>query len=344
MYDTVIIGGGFYGCKIALHLKEKGSNVLIIEKANDIMLRASFNNQARVHNGYHYPRAYMTAESSHRNYKRFMDEFSKAVKFNFLMTYAIAKDSKTPAKKFEKIYKEIGSPLSPVKKEAFRLLNKSLIEKAYTVEEGVFDGDILREIIRQRLSNNNIKTLLNTEVAHFEEGKVYLINGKQIKTQNIINCTYANINKLLKASKLPCIPTRNENTKMALIRVPREFKNMGITIMDGDYFAVMPFPSFNLHTIHHVKYTPMSGNHQKEMVNDAIRYIPTLENSEYIGAIKETKTVLLANEKDDGRPSLYKKDYGFKGLDIILGSKLDTVYDVLIKIDNYEKENLNVVH
>lgn len=150
MYDTVIIGGGFYGCKIALHLRSKGKKVLIIEKENDIMLRASFNNQARVHNGYHYPRALMTAESSHKNYEKFVTEFSIAVKFHFLMTYAIAKGSRTSARTFSNVYKKIGSPLLPVKKDVANMLNKTLIEKAFTVEERVFDGDILREIIRQK--------------------------------------------------------------------------------------------------------------------------------------------------------------------------------------------------
>src|SRR5260221_925213 len=339
MYDIIIIGGGIYGCQIALYYYTKGKKVLIIEKENGIMLRASFNNQARVHNGYHYPRAFMTAESSNRNYERFITEFSPAIKFNFLMTYAIAKGSKTNADTFSKLYKEIGSPLYPVKPEVSALLNNKLIEKAFTVEERVFDGNMFREIIREKLKCEEIAVMLNTEVSSVSEGKVNLTNGKVINTKRIINCTYANINTLLKSSKLPQIPTRNENTNMALIKVPKEFTNLGVTIMDGDFFAVMPFPAFNLHTIHHVKFTPMPGNHDEEMIKDAARFLPILKKSEHIGTIKEVKTILLANENDDGRPSLYKRDYGFNGFDIVLGSKLDTVYDMLEKLD----EELNVV-
>lgn len=343
MYDLIIIGGGFYGCKIGLHFRKKGEKVLIIEKENDIMLRASFNNQARIHNGYHYPRAFATAESSHRNYEKFITEFSPAVKYNFQMTYAIAKGSRTNAKTFSKLYKEIGSPLYSVKKNVLSLLNKNLIEKAFSVEEQVFDGNILREIVRQRLKEAKIRIMLNNEVSFIEEGVVYLKSGKQIKAKRIINCTYASINNLLRASKLPKIPTKNENVSMPLIKVPREFANLGVTIMDGEYFAVMPFPAFNLHSIHHVKFTPMPGSHDKEMLADAKKFIPILEKSEYIGALREKKTILVANEEDDGRPSLYKKDYGFKGFDIVLGSKLDTVYDLLLKLEDKRKSNLNVV-
>jgi len=178
-----------------------------------------------------------------------------------------------------------------------------------------------------------------------EEGKIFLVGGETIKGKRIINCTYASINNLLKKSRLPELPTRQEKTTMALINVPREFVNFGVTIMDGDYFAVMPFPAFNLHTIHHVKFTPMDGDYQKDMIKDVVRFIPILKKSKHIGAIKEVKTILLANEKDDGRPSLYKRDYGFKGFDIVLGSKLDTVYDILEIIDNKKKslKKLNVI-
>ena len=47
-YDAVIIGGGFFGCKIASFLKKYFNKILILEKENDLLLRASYFNQARV--------------------------------------------------------------------------------------------------------------------------------------------------------------------------------------------------------------------------------------------------------------------------------------------------------
>jgi len=43
------------------------------------MLRASQINQARVHNGYHYPRSVTTAKSSAEYYDRFTTEFSSCI-------------------------------------------------------------------------------------------------------------------------------------------------------------------------------------------------------------------------------------------------------------------------
>ena len=57
--DAVIIGGGFYGAAIAVYLaKQRGlKRITLIEREPTLLARASYNNQARVHNGYHYPRS-----------------------------------------------------------------------------------------------------------------------------------------------------------------------------------------------------------------------------------------------------------------------------------------------
>ena len=73
-FDAVIIGGGFYGCNLALHFKRIFKNVVLLEKETDLSLRASYNNPARIHNGY-YPRSFITALRSRANYKRFISDF-----------------------------------------------------------------------------------------------------------------------------------------------------------------------------------------------------------------------------------------------------------------------------
>ena len=57
--DAVIIGGGFYGSAIAIYLaKTRGlRRVILLEREPELLLRASYNNRARVHNGYTIPEA-----------------------------------------------------------------------------------------------------------------------------------------------------------------------------------------------------------------------------------------------------------------------------------------------
>ena len=77
MYDAAVIGGGFYGAAIAIYLVARRglSAVCLVEREPDLLMRASYNNQARVHNGYHYPRSFTTAYRSRVNLPRFARDF-----------------------------------------------------------------------------------------------------------------------------------------------------------------------------------------------------------------------------------------------------------------------------
>ena len=59
--NVAIAGGGFFGLYLAEQLALKGCKVTVYEKSQELMSRASYVNQARVHNGYHYPRSILTA-------------------------------------------------------------------------------------------------------------------------------------------------------------------------------------------------------------------------------------------------------------------------------------------
>ena len=91
--DAVIIGGGFYGSAIAIYLaKTRGlRRVILLEREPELLIRASYNNQARVHNGYHYPRSFTTAFRSRVNLPRFVRDWPQVVKQDFVKLYAIAR-------------------------------------------------------------------------------------------------------------------------------------------------------------------------------------------------------------------------------------------------------------
>src|SRR5271167_4848375 len=59
-WDVVVAGGGFFGCMVALDARTRFQRVLLVERETELLQRASYANQARVHNGYHYPRSLLT--------------------------------------------------------------------------------------------------------------------------------------------------------------------------------------------------------------------------------------------------------------------------------------------
>src|ERR1051326_9639724 len=89
--DAVVVGGGFYGARLALMLGELGKRVLVVERESELLARASLRNQARVHNGYHYPRSILTSLRSRLNYARFVDEYADCVDRSFPHYYAFGR-------------------------------------------------------------------------------------------------------------------------------------------------------------------------------------------------------------------------------------------------------------
>ena len=74
-YSVLVLGGGFFGMNIAEHFSNQGKKVLLCEKYGNFMSRASYSNQARIHNGYHYPRSVLTAMRSRISFPRFVKDF-----------------------------------------------------------------------------------------------------------------------------------------------------------------------------------------------------------------------------------------------------------------------------
>ncbi|BDB66385.1 hypothetical protein Hc94105_0577 [Helicobacter cinaedi] len=449
-YDCIIIGGGFFGAYIALQLKEKYNSILVLEQESDLLLHASLNNQARVHNGYHYPRSLSTAISSRRHFKTFCNEFKTAIKNDFAKYYAIANiGSKTSSTQFYRLFKQFDIFIESVPNHIKAMFNKKLVNDVFLTREYAFDAAILREILKERLESKNIEIATNTQAVCVREdrcglyveiqgysaciaisadskakesqadsgnaesmsldsntsnapaevswsdfsgfgakgeGSLLKANDRALSEQSaksaqetmretqklhaplILNCTYAGINHLLQNSHLPPLPLKFEMTEMALVNVPVSLQDISVTIMDGAFFSLMPYPSKDCYTLSHVRYTPHfawrdfslesklkaynlqdSNNPPTQATNpytilqvftqnatsnfplmkaDARRYMPILESLEYLDSLYEIKTLQIQNEIDDGRPIIFAKDYGLKGFCTIMGGKIDNIYEI----------------
>lgn len=357
----LVIGGGFYGCNIAEYLAYQGASVTLIEQATDIMTRASYNNQARLHNGYHYPRSFSTAFRSHYNFARFFQDYRPAIATDFIKLYAIARiGSKVSPRQFELFCQSIEAPLRPASPRLSKLFSSRLVAAVYETIEYAFDAAILRRLLVERLDRAGVRVKLNTVIIAVQyDAKKNLIaavdsQGNTIMVDYVFNCTYSGRNSIpgISPSKLPL---KHEITELALIELPPELADISVTVMDGSFFSLMPFPDRQLSTLSHVRYTPHTAWKEipgdtpnpyetldttpktsafNYMIRDAQRYIPTLTNAIYRDSLFEVKTVLVKNEKDDGRPILFESDVQHPQIISILGSKIDNIYDALIAIDS----------
>lgn len=368
MKHVLVIGGGFFGMYLADHFAQNGCAVRLVEKEPEFMSRASYANQARVHNGYHYPRSILTALRSRLSFPRFVSEFGDCIYSEFENYYLIGKPlGKVSAQQFLKFCARIGAPCELAPNRITLLTNPALIEACFSTVEYAFDAIRLRDLMIKRLSAASVNCFLNTSaesVKQQDEGLlVELLNGvtgdrERVYADHVFNCTYSRINYVIANSGINFVPLKHEMTEMCLVEVPDQLKTQGITVMCGPFFSLMPFPSAGLHSFSHVRYTPhyewSDGNgsvyqdaHTKYvstrrtsawryMQKDAARYISILSKCKYHSSLWEVKTVLPRSESDDSRPILFRTHHGLRGFHCVMGGKIDNVYDVVeaIKAQN----------
>ena len=366
-YDAVIIGGGFYGCCLALFLRSVTDRILVIEQEDGLLTRASRVNQARVHTGFHYPRSFVTALRSKQLHQRFARDFAPSVVDDFAMLYAIARRrSKVSAERFYRMFTSMGAPIARASASDAALFNPELIESAFACTEFAFDWSVLRDLLAEQLAACGIEIRLGSRVEAVEfrgdTAHLSLDRGAGVDAATLFNVTYAGINTLLNNSGLEALALKHELAELALIAPPPELVGKGITVMDGPFFSTMPYPERALHSLTHVRYTPHASwnDHQasagadaaagraadmtegavesrwRHMVLDAQRYMPCIADAQYKGSLYEQKTVLVRNERDDGRPILFHKHSGKPVFYSILGGKMDNIYDLFELLPSVE--------
>lgn len=358
---AVVIGGGFYGASVALRLRERGLDpVVVCEREPLLLSRASYSNQARVHSGYHYPRSFLTAFRSRANLQRFCAEYAPAVKRDFTSIYAIAaRRSKVTPGQFERFMSDIGAPFERLSNTYRGLFDPRLIAAVYEVEEYAFDAARLREILTSQLARAGVEVRLGAEAYRVRpDGHLVHVDISEaagtltLTAPLVLNCAYARTNWNVRTSDSAGV-LKHEIAEIALIDVPDELRDVAITVMDGPFFSCMPFPAERCHSLSHVRYTPHGSvldahgsldpltvladtelhSRCASMLADASRFVPLVRHCVHRKSLFEVKSVLAHHEVDDGRPILLRREFEHPGILSLLGGKLDNVYDVLTELD-----------
>ena len=360
--SLIIVGGGFFGCALAVFAKTslKFEHVLVLERERSILLRASYNNQARVHNGYHYPRSFPTAYRSRLLLPRFSVEFSDAIDRSFIKLYAIARDgSKVSARQFERFCQEIGAPLERARREHAVLFDAGRVEAVYQTEEFAFDAARLSRMFEQRMAEAGVDVvygataLVRPGESTQRANATVDIDGEgryNLQADWILNCTYGGLMETVEGGLKA--PLRFELTELAIVEAPAPFDSLGITVMDGAYFSIMPFPARpGLHSFSHVRYTPHLAWNSDDVAHadpyerlkawpkqtcfdrmrrDTARLVPGLAQVRHVDSHWEVKAVLAKRDSDDARPILFEEHRHNSRVISILGGKLDNIYDAYI--------------
>jgi glycine/D-amino acid oxidase-like deaminating enzyme len=336
--DAIVIGAGLTGATLALKLKLKlkhgHARVLLIERETELLARASRFNQARLHGGYHYPRSFDTAARSRRNLAAFAARFGDALLPDLTHYYAIARvQSQISPAHFERFCRAIHAPLERADDALPGVLDRTLIQALYRVDEPAFDADRLRGIVRDELDAAGVEMWFSAHVQSISVRSggltVQLADGRTNHAPRVYNATYAALDQF-ESALAPEL--KREDATLLLIDPPQALNGAALTVMDGPFFSLMPFPPAQAWTLSHVRYTPSDFDSidawTARVQRDLARWAPGLGALRPRGHWTERKAVLKRHELDDGRPPLKRASATLPGLVHVLGAKIDAVCEL----------------
>ena len=342
-----IVGCGAFGAMIALRLAENGYNVTVFESKKECLQGASLNNQNRLHLGFHYPRDLETAKQCIKGFSRFCKEFSECIVSKFPNLYFIAKEnSYTSEDEYVNFCSQLGiySEIIPLDKIPVQVEN---VSQAILCKEVVYDCNILRKLIMDKINLSGVKLLTDTKVikiqSHNEEYELTCSENNNYYFDHVINCTYADMNRLTSQLGHNLNILQYEYTMIPIIQ--SSIPKTGLTIMDGPFMTLLPYGNSNDYLLYHVDHSVIARSnstnldsswlnvdsspihdmdikaHFNKMLVSCSYYVPELLNSNMSGYLQSPRVVMANSDKTDARPSIINT-YG-KSYHTVFSGKID---------------------
>lgn len=365
-YDKIIIGAGLYGLYSALFCSKRGQNVLVLECDPTPFRRATYINQARVHQGYHYPRSISTAMKSAGYFERFMRDYDFCINRKFQKVYATSGEySWSDGNQFKDFCEAANIPCEELHAERF--FKKGMCDGAFLTREYTYDAMILKDYFLEKLSElRNVEIRYGVTIYRVEKQQdnyfVSMNDGKEYKTGFLLNATYAATNQILDMLTYEKFKIKYELCEIILCNVNEKLKEYGFTVMDGPFFSIMPFGKTGYHSLTSVTFTPHATSYdalpafpcQKKSkgyctagrlgnCNDCIakpisafpymaslarKYLKDEYRFEYRSSLFSMKPILMSSEIDDSRPTIVRVYSRNPTFVGVLSGKINTVYDL----------------
>jgi hypothetical protein len=303
--NIAIIGGGWVGCHLAYKFMDK-HQITLYEKNENLFNETSYNNQNRLHLGFHYSRNSKTRNLCKNTFSRFIDDYEILTKEVPNNLYCIPKnDSNIDYETFKQIFE----------KYEINEINTKLknIEGCINTKEKFIDFKKANKFFNKKLSH----LVINEYITKPKLKKI------QKKYDLVINCT----NNHIKDSSI-----NNSFYELTLILIYEKINVTefdAITLVDGKLFSIYPYQN-NDFTITDVEHTPIKIFNSVKKLNN---YISTFNVS-----IIDEKKILMEEKIKKYYPNILN-DFKFKSYFLSTKSKMINSSDdrspIISNEDNY---------
>jgi hypothetical protein len=311
-----IIGAGWYGCYIGLLCKSRGIEYVIYEKDDQIFNGASFYNQNRLHQGFHYPRDYETRHDSHKGFYKFLNVFKELTTSIENNIYAVHNNSILDFQTYVNIFSFEGYE--------FEIL-KNTFSKNFQGVIRVNERFVDPYKSKKYFEDCGLNIEFNSKIEIVEDE--YYLNGQLLKADLIVNATYGQL-----ISKSSSQYYFNQDFLTILIkRVSQNCPFDSLTVMDGEFYSIYPYKiDDRIYTLTHVKFGVLNGFPTECEVktifnnirNEIIMDIPDFEKDfEFFGSFTSRK--YKPKSSSDLRTVKFFRD---KNRVVICSGKIDTIF------------------
>lgn len=274
-YDRIIIGAGLYGLYAALFCCRRGQHVLVLECDREPFQRATYINQARVHQGYHYPRSLSTAIKSAGYFERFNRDYGFCINREFEQIYATSSQySWSNGEQFEKFCRAAGIPCEEL--PVGKYFKEGMCDGVFRTREYTYDARILRDYFLRELETfgngceqryevkiEAIEKLEDRYQICFQDSENKRMGQREATAPFVLNATYAGTNQINQMAGFEPFGIKYELCEIILCDANENLKNVGFTVMDGPFFSIMPFGKTGLHSLTSVTFTPHTTSYSE---------------------------------------------------------------------------------
>lgn len=351
----------------ALFCCQKGQRIAVLECDTEPFKRATYINQARVHQGYHYPRSISTAMKSAGYFERFSKEYAFCINKEFDQLYAVSSQySWTDGKQFKEFCKAAKIPCEELCPGNY--FKDGMCDGAFRTREYTYDAMLLKDYLIQKIAEypNSCEIKCGVKIKEIEKLQdVYSIvteNNETFQSGFVLNATYAGTNQILHMLGFEKFGIKYELCEIILCNTNEKLKNIGFTVMDGPFFSIMPFGHTGCHSLTSVTFTPHTTSYEEAptfscqkrsmgacselhlgncndctakpetafpyMANLARKYLLDEYCFEYKSSLFSMKPILMSSEIDDSRPTVIRKYSNNPTFISVLSGKINTVYDL----------------
>ena len=366
-FDKIIIGAGLYGLYSALYCCKKGQKILVLECDETPFRRATYINQARVHQGYHYPRSISTAMKCAEYFERFNKDYSFCINREFDQIYATSGQySWSDGKQFKEFCKAANIPCEELCPGNY--FKEGMCDAAFRTREYTYDAMILKDYLLDEMArySTQVEIKYGVDIISIDKDTdSYIINTAEdmhYRSGFVLNATYAGTNQILDMAGFEKFGIKYELCEIILCDASDKLKDIGFTVMDGPFFSIMPFGKTGFHSLTSVTFTPHTTSYEAVptfacqeksagfcssvhlgncndcpakpitafpyMANLARKYILDDYGFRYRKSLFSMKPILVSSEIDDSRPTIIRKYSESPTFIGVLSGKIDTVYDL----------------